>query len=72
MSSDQDIEDRAAQWLARMDRQNESGASLAEFEAWCRADPRNLAAYLRLLEAWNRLDALNTEVPESLPRTRIG
>jgi transmembrane sensor len=53
-----DIDARAADWLARLDRPEAPAAEHAEFEAWCRADPRHVAAYLRLLAVWNRLDAL--------------
>lgn len=80
MASVDDIEARAADWLARLDRPDAPQAEQAEFEAWCRADPLHLAAYLRLLEVWNRLDALKTEespraadaarLPDSPPRGR--
>ena len=56
-----DIDARAADWLARLDRPDAPAAEHADFEAWCRADPRHLAAYLRLLAVWNRLDALKAE-----------
>ena len=52
------IDARAADWLARLDRPDAPAAEHVDFEAWCRADPRHLAAYLRLLAVWNRLDAL--------------
>lgn len=58
MSSNEHIEAEAADWLARMDRQDRPEETHSGFEAWCRADPRNLAAYLRLLEVWDRLNAL--------------
>jgi ferric-dicitrate binding protein FerR (iron transport regulator) len=67
LSSDEDREAAAADFLAQMDRQIGRGADAhfaARFEAWCRADRRNLAAYLRLLEAWNRLDALDRRARE--------
>lgn len=53
-----DIESSAADWLARLDRPNAPASEHADFEAWCRADPRHLAAYLRLLAVWHRLDVL--------------
>lgn len=56
-----EIDARAADWLARLDRPETSVAEHADFEVWCRADPRHLAAYLRLLAVWNRLDALKEE-----------
>ena len=57
--------DSAADWLARLDRPEVLAADHEAFEAWCRADPRQLAAYLRLLAVWNRLDALKE--PQSSP-----
>lgn len=60
MSSAKDIEDRAADWLARLDRPDTPAAIEADFELWCRADPRHLNAYLRLLSVWNRLDGLRS------------
>jgi transmembrane sensor len=62
-----DIEARAADWLARLDRPDAPAAEHSDFEAWCRADPRHLAAYLRLLTVWNRLDALKAkEAPQAV------
>lgn len=59
------IEGSAADWLARLDRPEVITGDHETFEAWCRADPRHLAAYLRLLAVWNRLDALKE--PELSP-----
>jgi transmembrane sensor len=58
MASGEQIEGSAADWLARLDRAGLPEALHAQFELWCRADPRHLTAYLRLLSVWNRLDAL--------------
>jgi len=58
MASGEQIEDRAADWLARLDREDTSAAIHADFELWCRTDPRHLSAYLRLLSVWNRLEGL--------------
>ena len=74
-----DIEARAADWLARNDRPDAPAAQPAQFEGWCRADPRHLAAYLRLLAVWNRLDALKAPAaaaavparPSPSPRPRM-
>jgi transmembrane sensor len=65
MVSSEDIQCRAADWLARLDRPDAPAAEHEAFEAWCRADPRHLAAYLRLLELWNRLDALKV-LPDAM------
>jgi ferric-dicitrate binding protein FerR (iron transport regulator) len=71
MSSGENREVIAADWLARLDAGNASNEVLAEFEAWCRVDSRNLGAYLRLMGVWNRLDALTAEVAEGPnPRAR--
>ena len=59
MASGRQIELSAAHWLVRLDR-SETSTLLAEFELWCRADPRNLTAYLRLLAVWHRLDVLRS------------
>jgi len=64
MAPGEDIEARAADWLATLDRPDTPARAHAAFEAWCRADPRHLAAYLQLLEVWNRLDALKELEPE--------
>jgi len=58
MSCGDEIEACAADWLARLDRPEVPAGEHEAFEAWCRTDPRHLAAYLRLLAVWNRLDAL--------------
>lgn len=63
----EDIEGRAADWLALLDRPDAPAAQHAAFEAWCRADPQHLAAYLRLLDVWQRLDALSAS--DSRPAT---
>jgi transmembrane sensor len=69
--TDDHAEARAADWLARLDQRTLADPAHGEFESWCRADPRNLAAYLRVLAAWNRLDALkaaDVRTPERSPR----
>lgn len=58
MALAEDIDIRAAAWLARLDRSEGPAAVHAAFERWCQADPQHLATYLRLLAVWNRLDAL--------------
>ncbi|MGH8288905.1 MAG: FecR/PupR family sigma factor regulator [Steroidobacteraceae bacterium] len=58
LASGEQIEGRAADWLARLDRAEASAATHADFEVWCRTDPRYLTAYLRLLSVWNRLEGL--------------
>jgi len=53
-----DIETAAADWLARLDRPDLPAEVHDAFESWCRADPRHLAAYLRLQSVWGRLGGL--------------
>jgi ferric-dicitrate binding protein FerR (iron transport regulator) len=59
--ADEAIAFRAADWLARLDQSRVPDGIHREFEAWCRADLRNLAAYLQVLDAWHRLDALSKD-----------
>jgi len=63
MAPGEDMEIRAADWLASLDRPDTPAEAHAAFEAWCRADPGHLAAYLRLLDVWNRLDSLKALEP---------
>ena len=65
--ADEAIEVRTADWLARLDQPCVPDGIHNEFEAWCRADRRNLAAYLRLLDAWHRLDALSKGARNLVP-----
>jgi ferric-dicitrate binding protein FerR (iron transport regulator) len=71
IARDELTERRAADWLARLDRGTAGEEIHCEFEAWCRDDQRNLATYLRLLEAWNRLDALEGKVRDFPLWTRL-
>lgn len=57
-NTDEDVEVRAADWLARLDGHNVSEETYSALEAWCRTEPRNLSIFLRLLATWNRLNAL--------------
>jgi len=59
-----DIDTAAADWLARLDRADVPETLRIEFEAWCRANPRHQAAYLRLQEVWERLDGLRGLRPQ--------
>lgn len=52
------IEARAADWLARQDRDGFTTAEGAELEVWLDADTRHRVAYLRLRAAWGRADRL--------------
>lgn len=52
----QAISDRAAAWVARMDRQGHDPAVRAELKAWLAGDDRRRGAYFRAKAAWNMLD----------------
>jgi transmembrane sensor len=62
MSQANDIENRAAQWLAKRDSSRES--DIPGFREWLVADPRHRAAYLRLAAAWERTAQLKRLRPE--------
>jgi transmembrane sensor len=67
VASSDDIDAAAADWLARLDRLDWTAELSDEFEAWCRADPRHYAAYLRLQTIWDRLDGLREAPPTPTP-----
>ncbi len=52
----QAINDRAAEWIARMDREGHDPAVRAELKAWLAGDDRRRGAYFRAKVAWNMLD----------------
>ncbi len=69
MTSANDIEAQAMEWLIRLDAldaagpadaaaASEAGRVRAEFAAWCDADPRGHAAFIRLRSAWRKADQL--------------
>lgn len=47
----------ASAWLARLQREDVTGADAIEFEAWLAADPGNRAAYRRALALWHEFEA---------------
>lgn len=51
-----EIERIAADWVAREDRRELSGAEAAERDAWLAADPRAQGAYVRAHAAWAMMD----------------
>jgi transmembrane sensor len=53
----------AADWLARLDRDDPSAADLAEFGRWKATDPHNVAAYVRLAATWQALDRIQAIRP---------
>ncbi|MGV1683506.1 FecR family protein [Sphingopyxis sp. NJF-3] len=52
----QAISDRAAAWVARMDREGHDPAVRAELKAWLAGDDRRRGAYFRAKAAWTMLD----------------
>lgn len=52
----QAINDRAAAWVARMDRDGGDPAVRAELKAWLAGDDRRRGAYFRAKAAWTMLD----------------
>ncbi|MEW4468129.1 FecR domain-containing protein [Parasphingorhabdus sp. JC815] len=52
----QTINDRAAAWVARMDREGDDPAVRAELKSWLAGDDRRRGAYFRATAAWNMLD----------------
>jgi transmembrane sensor len=52
----QAISDRAAAWVARMDREGHDPAARVELEAWLAGDDRRRGAYFRAGAAWSMLD----------------
>ncbi len=65
MASTKKIDEAAADWVARLDRSDPPPELRAGFEAWCHADPRHYAAYLRLQHVWGRLDRLHALQPQT-------
>src|SRR3546814_20094157 len=53
----QAINDRAASWVARMDREGGDSAVRAELTAWLAGDDRRRGAYFRATAAWTMLDS---------------
>lgn len=52
----QAISDRAAEWVARLDRDGSDARARAELEAWLAGDERRRGAYFRAQAAWHMLD----------------
>jgi transmembrane sensor len=60
-SNDADI--AAGEWLARLDKEDQSPGDLAAFERWKSADPRHAAAYARLAATWQALERVQAIRP---------
>lgn len=62
MSRADAIEQEAAEWLVKLDKE-ETPELHVKHQEWCSTSPRNKAAYLRLRKAWHRMDRLKTLRP---------
>jgi transmembrane sensor len=52
------IQEEAATWLSRVDR-GLTHPERSEIDAWFRADPRHVAAFLELAKTWDKLEDLS-------------
>jgi transmembrane sensor len=65
------IDERAAEWVVRMDGASLSASEQAEFEAWMGKDARHAGAFYRAKAAWRlagRARALGASGPAAAPR----
>ena len=62
MPSASDISDAAAAWLVRLEAQT-TPELWDEFQAWVDGSPQHRAAFIRLREAWKRVDLLKNMRP---------
>src|SRR5688500_4139790 len=60
MSTANDIEAQAMQWLLRLEAADSANAETlqAQFDTWCKDDSRHHVAYIRLRKAWRKADQL--------------
>lgn len=68
MTSANDIETQAMEWLVRLDALEGADTAMAEtaraqFNTWCASDARRQAAYVRLTAAWRKADQLKRLSP---------
>jgi transmembrane sensor len=63
--SSNDIEIKASEWLARIDRDDPTSDDIAALELWKAADPRHAAAYARLAATWQALDRVQALRPST-------
>lgn len=59
-TGDVSVDDRAAQWLLRLQRSPDE-AALAEFEVWRAADPAHDAAFAAIADVWDVFDEVAAE-----------
>lgn len=58
--ADDDIDQQAAQWVARLDAGSPSPTERREFDRWLNADSRHLGAFVRLRAQWSDLDRIGS------------
>jgi transmembrane sensor len=56
---------QAAEWLARLDRDDATPEDLAAFDRWKATDPRNAGAYARLAATWQALERIRAIRPSA-------
>ena len=66
------IDEEAARWVLRFDREGGTEASGAELERWLQADSRNRGALLRAEAAWASLDNLGSHASQPTAAVRHG
>ncbi|MES2902428.1 MAG: FecR domain-containing protein [Pseudomonadota bacterium] len=67
MSTHQEIEEQAAQWLARQDGEHWSSAQEQALEDWKAESTAHRVAYLRLAASWNAAAPLPHKLPAAAP-----
>jgi len=58
MHSSEQVEQMAAEWLAKQDSHELAAAEQREFTDWLYGSTANRVAYIRLAEAWSRAGKL--------------
>ena len=64
------IDEEAARWVLRLDREGRSGSVEAELEDWLEGDIRRHGALLRAEATWASLDQISYEAQAVAPRER--
>ena len=75
MADSRQIEERAADWLARRDAEDWTSGEQQALDAWLAVSARHKVAFLRLQAAWNetgRLQALAAGLPAGTLPVRLG
>jgi transmembrane sensor len=64
-----EINNRAAEWVVRLDRHGDAEAVRAEFDQWLSEDRRHQGAFIRAEAAWVGLDRAKVLAPSEAPTT---